>query len=145
MAPTLAADPHIRRWHAHACRFAGTPGSARAWFDMTMEIDIRDVLPTIRVPTLVLHRTHDAVVPLEAGRYLAAHIPEAKLVELPGSDHYPFSGGSQDYIDEIEEFVTGARRGREPDRVLATVLFTDIVGSTERAAEGDRLRRPWEP
>jgi class 3 adenylate cyclase len=135
MAPSLAHDDRFGRWHAEACRFAGTPASARAWFDMTMQIDIRDVLPTIRVPTLVLHRTDDAVVPIEAGRYLVEHIPDARLAEFPGADHYPFSGASQDFVDEIEEFVTGSRRSREPDRVLATVLFTDIVGSTERAAE----------
>jgi pimeloyl-ACP methyl ester carboxylesterase/class 3 adenylate cyclase len=135
MAPSLADDPRFRRWHAEACRFAGTPASARAWFDLTMQIDIRAVLPTIRVPTRVIHRTDDAVVPVEAGRYLAEHIPTATLVELPGSDHYPFSGSTHEFIDEVEEFVTGSRRSREPDRVLATVLFTDIVGSTERAAE----------
>jgi class 3 adenylate cyclase len=104
-----------------------------------MEIDVRDVLPAIRVPTLVLHRSGDRVVPVQAGRYLAEHIPDAKFVELPGVDHYPFAGDSDAMLDEIEEFLTGSRRVREPDRVLATVLFTDIVDSTERAAElGDR-------
>jgi pimeloyl-ACP methyl ester carboxylesterase/class 3 adenylate cyclase len=135
MAPSLADDPRFRRWHAEACRFAGTPASARAWFDLTMQIDVRSVLPSIRVPTLVMTRADDAVVPVEASRYLAEHIPNAKLVELPGSDHYPFSGNSHDFVDEVEEFVTGSRPSRVPDRVLATVLFTDIVGSTERAAE----------
>ncbi len=91
LAPSLADDERFRQWHAQACRFAGTPASALAWFRITMEIDIRDVLPAIRVPTLVLHRTGDRVVPVEAGRYLADKIPGAKLVELPGSDHYPFS------------------------------------------------------
>ncbi len=104
-----------------------------------MEIDIRDVLPAIRVPTLVIHRSEDRVIPVESGRYLAEHIPDAKLVELPGQDHFPFVGDMDAIVDEIEEFLTGSRRVREPDRVLATVLFTDIVGSTERAAElGDR-------
>ncbi|HEU5212422.1 MAG TPA: adenylate/guanylate cyclase domain-containing protein [Gaiellaceae bacterium] len=135
VAPSLAADPRFRRWHAKACRFGGTPASARAWFDMTMQIDIRRILPTIRVPTLIIHRVDDAAVPVEAARYLAEHIPESQLVELPGADHYPFSGNSHDIIDEVEEFITGSRRSRELDRVLATVLFTDIVGSTERAAE----------
>ena len=139
LAPSLAGDERFRRWHAQACRFAGTPASALAWFLITMQIDIRDVLPAIRVPTLVLHRTDDRVVPVEAGRYLAEHIPNAKLVELPGSDHYPFSGDYLPFADEVEEFLTGERRHRELDRVLATVLFTDIVGSTERAVElGDR-------
>jgi class 3 adenylate cyclase len=139
LAPSLADDERFRQWHAQACRFAGTPASAVAWFRITMEIDIREVLPAIRVPTLVLHRTDDQVVPVEAGRYLAEHIPGAKLVELPGADHYPFSGDYGPFLDEVELFLTGSRGEREPDRVLATVLFTDIVGSTERAAElGDR-------
>jgi class 3 adenylate cyclase len=104
-----------------------------------MEIDIRDVLPAIRVPTLVIHRAGDRVIPVEAGRYLAEHIPDAKYVELDGSDHFPFQEGAEQTIDEIEEFLTGSRSRREPDRVLATVLFTDIVRSTEHAAElGDR-------
>lgn len=135
LAPSLADDERFIDWHAQACRFAGTPASALAWFRITMEIDIRDVLPAIRVPTLVLHRTDDQVVPVEAGRYLAEHIPDAKYVELPGNDHYPFSGDYDPFVEEVEEFLTGSRRRREPDRVLATVLFTDIVGSTERAAE----------
>jgi class 3 adenylate cyclase len=139
VAPSLAENEAFRRWNSEACRFAGTPGSARAWFHITMEIDVRDVLPAIRVPTLVVHRSGDRVVPVEAGRYLAEHIPDAKLVELPGDDHYPFAGDGDALLDEVEEFLTGSRRAREPDRVLATVLFTDIVGSTERAAElGDQ-------
>ena len=139
VAPSLAESVAFRKWNAQACRFAGTPGSARTWFHITMEIDIRDVLPAIRVPTLVVHRTGDRVVPIEAGRYLAEHIPDAKLVELPGVDHYPYAGDGQGMLDEVEEFLTGSRRSREPDRVLATVLFTDIVGSTERAAKlGDQ-------
>lgn len=135
LAPSLAEDPRFRRWHAQACRFAGTPASARAWFEITMEIDIRDVLPAIRVPTLVVHREQDRVIPIEAARYLAERIPDARLVELPGSDHYPFSGSSHDFADAVEEFVTGSRPVRPRDRVLATVLFTDVVGSTERAVE----------
>ena len=139
VAPTLAGDPQFTRWHAQACRFAGTPASARAWFQITMEIDVRGVLPAIRVPTLVLHRADDRVVPVEAGRYLADHIPTARLVEQPGVDHYPFVGDYDAFLDEVEEFLTGTRRPRAPDRVLATVLFPDIVGSTERASElGDQ-------
>ena len=115
------------------------PSSALAWFRVTMEIDVRNVLPAIRVPTLVIHRAGDRVIPVEAGRYLADHIPNAKYVELTGDDHLPFTIGAEKAVDEIEEFLTGTRSRREPDRVLATVLFTDIVGSTERAAElGDR-------
>jgi pimeloyl-ACP methyl ester carboxylesterase len=135
LAPSLADDESFARWYAQACRYAGTPASARAWFEATMEIDVRDVLPAIRVPTLIVHRTGDRAVPVEAGRYLAEHIPDARLAEAPGEDHFPFVGDWEALVDEVEEFLTGSRRAREPDRVLATVLFTDIVGSTERAAE----------
>jgi class 3 adenylate cyclase/pimeloyl-ACP methyl ester carboxylesterase len=139
VAPSLADNPAFRRWNAQACRFAGTPGAALAWFQITMEIDVRSILPAIRVPTLVLHRSRDRVVPIAAGRYLAEHIPNATFVEHDGDDHYPFAGDWNGLLDEVEEFLTGSRPAREPDRVLATVLFTDIVGSTQRAAElGDR-------
>ena len=139
IAPSLVDDAHFQDWYAQAQRFAGTPASARAWFKVTMEIDVRGVLPAIRVPTLVIHRTGDRVIPVESGRYLAERIPDAKYVEVPGDDHFPFVGDIDSIVDEIEEFLTGSRRARGPDRVLATVLFTDIVGSTERAAElGDR-------
>ena len=95
--------------------------------------------PRFGFPRFVVHRTGDRVVPIEAGRYLAENIPGAKFVELPGVDHYPFAGDGDALLDEVEEFLTGTRRAPEPDRVLATVLFTDIVGSTERAAAlGDR-------
>jgi pimeloyl-ACP methyl ester carboxylesterase/class 3 adenylate cyclase len=138
LAPTRADDERFREWYAQACRFAGTPSSALAWFRVTMEIDIREVLPAIRVPTLVINCSGDRVIPPDASRYLAAHIPDAKHVELEGTDHFPFTG-DVDFVAEIEEFITGSRSASEPDRVLATVLFTDIVGSTERAAElGDR-------
>lgn len=106
---------------------------------MNGQIDLRPVLPAIRVPTLVLHRSGDRDSSLEEGRYLAARIPEAKFIELRGIDHLPWVGDQDAVLDEVEEFLTGVRQGPEPDRVLATVLFTDIVGSTERAAElGDQ-------
>jgi class 3 adenylate cyclase len=109
---------------------------------MNSYIDIRDVLPTIQAPTLVLHRTGDHDVDVAEGRYLASRIPEAKFVELPGDDHWIAAGNVDEIADEIEEFLTGTRPMPDPDRVLATVLFTDIVGSTERAAElGDRRWR----
>jgi class 3 adenylate cyclase len=95
--------------------------------------DIRDVLPAISLPTLVLH-FEDSAIPVEGGRYLAERIPGARYVELPGQDHMPLFDDVPEVADEIEEFLTGARRPREPERVLATVLFTDIVGSTQRAA-----------
>jgi class 3 adenylate cyclase len=109
---------------------------------MNGQIDIRDTLPVIRVPTLVLHRTGDLDTSIEEGRYLAAHIPGARFVELPGADHLPWAGNQDAILDELEEFLTGVRPVAEPDRVLATVLFTDIVGSTQHAAElGDRRWR----
>jgi Adenylate and Guanylate cyclase catalytic domain len=108
---------------------------ARALIDASDEIDVRPVLPTIRVPTLVVHRTDERVAPVEAARYMASQIPGARLVELPGHDHIPWVGDRQALVHEIEEFLTGMRHVHEADRVLATVLFTDIVGSTERAAE----------
>ena len=139
LAPSLIDDERFQDWYAQAQRFAGTPASAREWFKVTMEIDVRSVLPAIRVPTLVIHRAGDRVIPVESGRYLAEGIPDARYVEVPGDDHFPFVGDIDAIVDEVEEFLTGSRRVREPDRVLATVLFTDIVGSTERAAElGDK-------
>ena len=106
---------------------------------MNTMIDVRDVLPAIRVPTLLIYRTGDADVHVEEGRYIAARIPGARLVEMPGADHLVWAGDADAILDEIEGFLTGVRRGPDPDRVLATVMFTDIVGSTEAAARlGDR-------
>ena len=106
---------------------------------MNTHIDVRGVLPAIRVPTLVLHRTDDADSNVEEGRWLAARIPGARFVELPGQDHLPWVGDADSVLDEIEEFLTGLRRGPWVERVLTTVLFTDVVGSTARAGElGDR-------
>ncbi len=139
MAASLASDPRFREYYLRAMRYGGTPGAARAWYQMTTEIDVRHILPAVRVPTLILHRTGDRAVPVEASRFLAAHIPEARYVELPGDDHWWWSGDYEAIIEEIQEFLTGDRPVPEQDRVLATVLFTDIVASTERAAElGDR-------
>src|SRR4029453_1020339 len=104
--------------------------------------DVRAVLPTIQAPTLVMHRTGDLDANVEEGRWIASRIPGATFVELPGDAHTLWAGNPDQVIDEIEEFLTGARRGPEPDRVLATVLFTDIVGSTEQATKlGDRRWR----
>jgi len=109
---------------------------------MNNEIDIRHVLTAIRVPTLVLHRDGDQRVDVEAGRFLGKTIPGAKYVELPGADHVPWVGDVDRLVDEIEEFLTGSRSQVEPDRVLATVMFTDIVDSTKKASElGDRQWR----
>jgi class 3 adenylate cyclase/dienelactone hydrolase len=136
MCPT--ADEAMERWWAARAHAAASPGAAAALILMNSEIDVRHVLPTIGVPTLVLHRSGDLDSRVDEGRYIAARIPGARFVELPGIDHVPWIDADQ-VVDEIEEFLTGVRPAPEPDRVLATVLFTDIVGSTERATElGDR-------
>lgn len=114
-------------------RSAASPQMARTLIEMLVEIDVRDVLPSVKVPTLVLHREEE-FIPVACGRYLAEHIDGAKLVVLAGTDHIPFFGDADGYAEEIEEFLTGARHLPAPDRVLTTVMFTDIVGSTERAA-----------
>lgn len=121
-------------------RASASPASIAALLRANYDIDVRHILPSIHLPTLILHRKADALVPVAAGRYVAEHIAGAKYVEVPGEDHFVSDLDTQDIIaDEIEEFITGARHRPEPDRVLATVMFTDIVQSTERAAQmGDR-------
>jgi pimeloyl-ACP methyl ester carboxylesterase len=135
VAPGLAQDESFKRWWARFERLIHSPGSALAYMRMQAEVDIRHVLPAIRVPTLVLQRRDDVYRDPGNGRYLAEHIADAAYVELPGREHLPYLGDQDAIIDEIEEFLTGVRRGPQPDRVLGTVLFTDIVGSTERLAE----------
>jgi class 3 adenylate cyclase len=134
-APSVAEQPGPRRWFVRFGRLAASPGAAQALFGMAQDLDIRDILPAIRVPTLVLHRTEDSLVEVEHSRYMAERIPDAKLVELPGVDHLWWFGDQDAIVDEVQEFLTGARSAPEPDRVLATVMFTDIVGSTKRAAD----------
>jgi pimeloyl-ACP methyl ester carboxylesterase len=134
-APSVAEQPGPRRWFVRFGRLAASPGAAQALFGMAQDLDIRDILPAIRVPTLVIHRTEDSLVEVEHSRYMAERIPDAKLVELPGVDHLWWFGDQDAIVDEVQEFLTGARSAPEPDRVLATVMFTDIVGSTKRAAE----------
>jgi class 3 adenylate cyclase len=142
LAPSLAGDERFRRWWARLERLGASPGAAMALRRMNAEIDIRQTLAAIRVPTLVLHRMADRDTSIDEARYLAAHIPQVKLVVLPGADHLPWAGDQDAILAEVEEFLTGVRPVAEPDRVLATVLFTDIVGSTTRAAElGDRRWR----
>ena len=133
-APSVAHDQRFRDWWARLLRLAASPATAIALLRMLDDIDVRPVLPTIRVPTLVLQCTGDRIVNVENGRYLGRHIPNAKYVELPGADHFPYVGDTDAILAEIEEFLTGARHAPEADRVLATVLFTDIVGSTAHAA-----------
>jgi pimeloyl-ACP methyl ester carboxylesterase len=134
-APSLADDPQAVEYTARLERSAASPAMVQQIFEMFLDIDVRSILPTIHVPTLVLHRHGDRVVNWRAGKELAAQIPSAEYVELPGIDHLPWAGDSEAVLGEIEEFLTGARSVAEPDRVLATVMLTDIVGSTERAGE----------
>jgi pimeloyl-ACP methyl ester carboxylesterase len=122
-------------------RSAASPRMVKAIYDMILEIDVRDILPTIGVPTLVVHREHE-IIPVEGARYMASRIPGAKLAILPGADHVPWVGDSEAYLDELQEFLTGAFAEQAPGRVLSTVLFTDIVSSTEQASElGDQRWR----
>jgi class 3 adenylate cyclase len=142
LAPSVAHDARFRRWLARYDRLAIAPQAHIPMYAAYFEWDVRAVLPSIRVPTLVLHRIGDRHVRVGHARYLAEHIPRAKYVELPGEDHLFFVGDSERMLAEIEGFLTGVRPMPEIDRVLATVLFTDIVGSTERAATlGDRAWR----
>jgi class 3 adenylate cyclase len=138
-APSLSNDNDYRQWTAVFERSGASPGSMLALIRMNMDLDVRTVLPAIRVPTLVLHRNGDRAVPVENGRYLARHIPDAQYVELEGIDHLPWAGDVESLIQEIARWLTGVSQVPEPDRVLVTVLFTDIVGATERVATlGDR-------
>ena len=141
-SPSLAGDPAHVEWCAVFERQSASPGAVEALQRMNWDIDARHVLDAIRVPALVLHRSGDRVVRVEHGRYIAERIAGAKYVELPGDDHVPFVGDQDRVVDEVEKFLTGVRNEAEPDRVLATVLFTDVVGATERAAAlGDRQWR----
>ena len=142
-APSRANDPIFQRWWGRFERLGASPAAAKSLVLMNMQIDISDILSTIRVPTLVIHRSEDVLIKVEGGRYLAQNIPGARYIEFPGKDHLPFVGDNADEIsDAIEEFLTGSRPPVAVDRVLATVLFTDIVGSTEKAtALGDRRWR----
>jgi class 3 adenylate cyclase len=139
LAPSAADDPAFKRRLLDYFRRSASPGAAVTLMRMNTQIDVRAVLPTIGVPTLVLHRSDDRDANVEEGRWIASQIPEAKFVELPGEDHLPWVGDQDGVLDEVEEFLTGVRRGPDPDRFLTTVLFTDVVGSTEMAARlGDR-------
>jgi pimeloyl-ACP methyl ester carboxylesterase len=141
-APSMADDPAARRYWTRFIRMAASPAAVAAFTRMNVEIDIRDILPSVRVPTLVIHRAEDRLVDVGAGRYLAEHIPGARYVELPGHDHLWWWEDPERILGEVEEFVTGARPAAEHERILATVMFTDVVGSTERAASmGDRRWR----
>jgi pimeloyl-ACP methyl ester carboxylesterase len=138
-APSMSADKRFSQWWARLLRMSASPAGVTALMTMNGEIDVRNVLPAIRVPTLLLHSVRDTVIDIGASRYMAERIPGARLVELPGPDHLLWLSDADAILGEIEEFLTGVRRSAEPDRILATVLFTDIVGATEKAAAlGDR-------
>jgi class 3 adenylate cyclase len=123
-------------------RASASPGMLASLVLMFLDLDVRDVVPSVHVPTLVLHRRYDHLVNVRNGRWLAEHLPNARLVELPGIDHITWYQDPERTLAEIQEFLTGARHAPEPDRILATVLFTDIVDSTRTAAElGDRRWR----
>lgn len=139
LVPSVADDAPTRAWFARMSRHSVSPSAALALGRMNTEIDIRAVLPTVRVPTLMFHPVDDHDVNIEEGRWMAARIPDARLVELPGADHVPYFQSADAVLDAVEEFVTGVRPAPAGDRFLATVLFTDIVSGTKKAAElGDR-------
>ncbi|MBV9280518.1 MAG: adenylate/guanylate cyclase domain-containing protein [Chloroflexi bacterium] len=141
-APSVADDEGFKRWYGTYLRLGASPGAALAAARMNAGIDVRAILSSVRVPTLVLHRSGDRAVSRAEGRYVADRIPGAGFVELPGSDHIPWVGDADALLDEVQEFLTGARSGAMPDRVLATVLFVDVVDSTRLAASlGDRRWR----
>ncbi len=140
--PSLASDERFRSWWATFLRLGASPAAAIALYRMNVEIDVRQTLSSVSVPTRVLHRSGDLLIPIENGRYLAEHIPGARLVELPGEDHFFWAGDAESVLREIESFLTGIEPARQAQRTLATVLFVDIVQSTEKAAEmGDRSWR----
>ncbi|HKP88570.1 MAG TPA: adenylate/guanylate cyclase domain-containing protein [Thermoleophilaceae bacterium] len=141
-SPSQADDPDERAFYARIERASVSPGMLAQLAQMFFDIDVRDVVRTVHAPTLILHRRHDLLVNVRHGRWLAEHMPNARLVEVPGTDHAFEYEGFDEIAGEIEEFLTGDRQAREPDRVLATVLFTDIVDSTRTASElGDQRWR----
>lgn len=137
--PSVAdSDPQAFETLARVQRSSASPAMVQQIFEMFLDVDVRAALPTVHVPTLVVHRRGDRVVNWRAAKAMAEQIPDARYVELEGVDHLPWAGDTEAVLGEIEEFLTGARSAPEPDRVLATVMFTDIVASTERAdALGD--------
>jgi pimeloyl-ACP methyl ester carboxylesterase len=137
-APSLVADAAAMRALARLERMAMSPGTARKLFTLSTQLDVRHVLPLIRVPTLILHRTHDQPVRVGHGRYLAEHIANAKYVELAGEDHFAWTGNVDALLSEVREYLTGERTAPDTDRVLTTILFCDKVDSTRRGSRGAR-------
>jgi class 3 adenylate cyclase len=141
-APSMDGDAEFTEWWGRLLRQGTSPAGAIALVDLYRQLDVRRVLSSISAPTLVLHRSDDGIVRVGQARYLAEHIRGARYVELPGSDHLVWVGDQDAILSEVEEFLLGSHLGPEPERALATVLFTDIVGSTAMAAElGDRRWR----
>src|SRR5262249_38019422 len=137
--PDSAGDPAFRRWFARSCRLAMSGKEASNYLRWLQHTDVRDILPSIRVPSLVLHRENYKWYPAELGRDIAERVPDAQFALVPGADAMLFSQPNTEILDHIENFLTGLRAPIEADRALAAILFTDVVGSTERAAEvGDR-------
>jgi class 3 adenylate cyclase len=133
-------DARFRENWARYLRMGASPGAVLALMKMNAEIDVRPALPAVRVPTLVMHRSGDGAIPLGSGRHLAEEIEGARFVELPGDDHLPWIGDADAVLAEIEHFVTGAKPRTKTDRVLATILFTDLVGSTQKLSTlGDEI------
>ena len=138
VVPSRAKDEAFRRWFGRFERLTVSPGEAEAMIDANMEIDTTEMVKLVRAPTLVLHNTNDILVPVESSRHIAELIPGSKLVELPGDDHLFWFSNPDEVVEEIEQFLLGSRSPKQQERVLATVLFTDIVSSTEHAdAMGD--------
>jgi class 3 adenylate cyclase len=141
-APSYAEDERMREVWGTFQRTGASPSMGLATLQALLEIDVRDILPSVRVPTLLIHRAGDRAVPARSSRFMSEHIPNAKYVELEGGDHLWFVGDVDAIFDEVEEFLTGVRRNVVRDRMLATVLFTDIVDSTRKIAElGDHRWR----
>lgn len=126
-APSQLSNPEVARWWGMFTQFSASPGDAEDLLRMNMMIDIRDILPAIRVPTLIIHARDDKVAPIEAGRYFAEHIPKARLLELDSIDHWPYFGDADQVIGEVQEFLTGVRSGPTPETMLATVLCTNVT------------------
>jgi class 3 adenylate cyclase len=142
IAPSRISDPSFVEWAGRMERLAASPGTITRILDLIGEFDVRHVLPSIRVPTLVMHRRGDAFIDFRHGEYIASQIPDARFVDLEGSDNLFSMGDVDSLVGEVEEFLTGARHEKEPDRMLATVLFTDICDSTQQAADlGDAAWR----
>jgi class 3 adenylate cyclase len=141
-APTQADNPETRKFFARIQRASSSPGMVGSLVQLFIDLDVRDVVPSVHTPALVLHREHDRLVNVGNGRWLARHLPNARYVELPGDDHVPWYEGTDEWLGEVQEFLTGVRAEPENERILATVLLTDIVDSTKTAASlGDRRWR----